>query len=608
MKSSAVIHERIYITRILSEEEFRMKRFSQIIGTIMVCLMTVIVFTGCDQLMNQKDQDNQENQEPTYEVNDLYSKIAAGETDITYTLTSDAVLRPESNYSNDGNYPEGKDYALEIPSGVKVTIKTDGVPRTLGISVKCGAMIKVAGTLIIQENVNLSDKPGKVHVNAINIVSGGSVYMNGGSISKISHSGENRHTIQIEAGGFFKMTDGSITGNGSKGAVGVAGSFEMTGGIISKNTNNQSTIDNGGAGGITVYAGGDFTMTGGTVCSNNSNASDGAKPKNLYIYTDGTYNGKKYTEPEEIIFDRTITFNTDGGSPVESQIIKDGQKIVMPDIPTKEGYYFSGWYSGDNVYAFYNAVNSDLNLKARWCKTYNDLYEKIAAGETDITCTLTYDGVLRPESSYSDNGNFYSGHAGKDYALEIPKGVKVTIKTDGVPRTISTNVQCGRVIRVYGTLVIEENVNLSGNVHWGVIEIKSGGTVIMNGGSISGFTYYGSTIQAITVEEGATFKMTGGSIKNNNHGGVSVKGTFEMTGGEISSNSTAEVIKNEDSAYGCAGGVSVYANGVFTYTNGIIKDNKHRATKDGLKHKDLYIFKDGTYNGTKYTKSTEIVL
>ena len=38
----------------------------------------------------------------------------------------------------------------------------------------------------------------------------------------------------------------------------------------------------------------------------------------------------------------TITFETNGGSTVASDVLD--AEFLMPSAPTKEGYYFDGWY------------------------------------------------------------------------------------------------------------------------------------------------------------------------------------------------------------------------------------------------------------------------
>lgn len=298
----------------------------------------------------------------------------------------------------------------------------------------------------------------------------------------------------------------------------------------------------------------------------------------------------------------TVTFDSNGGSTVAAQTVDYDGKAIKPADPTKDGYVFLGWYNGDTKFNFTTKIMSNITLKADWGLLLDDLYSKIAAGETDITVTLTCDGILRPEDDYDNTGKF---DPGKNYALKIPAGVTVKVQTDGLPRNLQMSARCGYMVKIYGTLIIEDNVNIragSGGIHWGCIEVGSGGSFIMNGGSISNFSHGGSIYKTVDILNGGTFSMTGGSITNNTvKGAVGVYGNFEMSGGIISGNKTNQTT----SYYGGAGGVTVYSGGTFTMTGGTIRDNINTAT-EGDKPTNLYIYKDGTYNGTKYEENTEI--
>jgi len=66
------------------------------------------------------------------------------------------------------------------------------------------------------------------------------------------------------------------------------------------------------------------------------------------------------------IKDNTITFDSDGGTPVESQIVRTGNRIIKPADPTKAGYIFDGWYYEEEKFDFEYLVPFDLTLKAKW--------------------------------------------------------------------------------------------------------------------------------------------------------------------------------------------------------------------------------------------------
>lgn len=66
----------------------------------------------------------------------------------------------------------------------------------------------------------------------------------------------------------------------------------------------------------------------------------------------------------------TVTFNTDGGSAVNSQRVKSGDKVAAPDNPTKSDNTFDGWFADaarTSPWNFSdNRVTADTVLYAKW--------------------------------------------------------------------------------------------------------------------------------------------------------------------------------------------------------------------------------------------------
>ena len=75
-----------------------------------------------------------------------------------------------------------------------------------------------------------------------------------------------------------------------------------------------------------------------------------------------------YEEKENLVTYYTITFDTDGGSPIDSVVLKDGEILSEPTKPTKDGYTFKGWYQDDELYDFTMPVTKDFTLTASWEK------------------------------------------------------------------------------------------------------------------------------------------------------------------------------------------------------------------------------------------------
>lgn len=65
-----------------------------------------------------------------------------------------------------------------------------------------------------------------------------------------------------------------------------------------------------------------------------------------------------------------VSFNSMGGSVVQSQSVVDGEKATEPTAPTKTGFTFGGWYSDLALTTAWDfstdTVESDMMLYAKW--------------------------------------------------------------------------------------------------------------------------------------------------------------------------------------------------------------------------------------------------
>lgn len=118
--------------------------------------------------------------------------------------------------------------------------------------------------------------------------------------------------------------------------------------------------------------GGTFTVPAGTTSVDLAGIPEGWSSTPL---TDGrlgfTLASKDGTLTVEYVFvpetvTHTVTFDSDGGTPVDAQTVGDGDKATEPAAPTRDGYTFKGWWNGDTAYDFAQPVTGDLTLTARW--------------------------------------------------------------------------------------------------------------------------------------------------------------------------------------------------------------------------------------------------
>lgn len=70
----------------------------------------------------------------------------------------------------------------------------------------------------------------------------------------------------------------------------------------------------------------------------------------------------------------TVSFETYGGTTIDSFEVSEGKTFTKPLEPKKEDYQFIGWYYDNEPYDFIRtAVSTDITLKAKWeRKTYFD--------------------------------------------------------------------------------------------------------------------------------------------------------------------------------------------------------------------------------------------
>ncbi len=102
--------------------------------------------------------------------------------------------------------------------------------------------------------------------------------------------------------------------------------------------------------------------------------------KNLWVFTSepnpvaGNDPGDDFVLDTEDLATIDVNFVTNGGSSVEKLQVKEGNKIITPTPPTRQGYTFAGWYTGQSYleqWDFDTSVTADdtaITLYAKWHK------------------------------------------------------------------------------------------------------------------------------------------------------------------------------------------------------------------------------------------------
>ena len=179
-----------------------------------------------------------------------------------------------------------------------------------------------------------------------------------------------------DTGDYFKWlgSDGNLYAPGESVPAGVTtltAQFAVPSYTVTLNTNG-GTINSGNVTGYTYGQGAtlptadDMTYAGHTFKGWYDNKALTGNPVTEISATD---TGKKEFYAKWTLNTYTVTFDSQGGSKVDSQTVSHGGTVTEPTAPTYEGYTFGGWYTEAGCtteYDFTTAVTESLTLYAKW--------------------------------------------------------------------------------------------------------------------------------------------------------------------------------------------------------------------------------------------------
>ena len=209
---------------------------------------------------------------------------------------------------------------------------------------------------------------------------------------------EGEYIVEIKGGA---ITGGSYyTGGGIY--VAPSGTLLMRGGNIVGCTARQG-------GGVHVEDGGRFEMSAGTITGCTAGQEEGKTANGVFIAAGGRFTqspGAQITG--EVIGAYTVTFQSEGGSEVASQI-RANTPADQPADPTKEGYTFIGWYNGESEWDFETPVTADLTLTAKWQINRYTITFKPENGGEDIVIKQDYGTAITAPANPTKTGYTFVG-------------------------------------------------------------------------------------------------------------------------------------------------------------------------------------------------------
>ena len=323
----------------------------------------------------------------------------------------------------------------------------------------------------------------------------------------------------------------------------------------------------------------------------------------------------------------TVTFNLNyAGSINTTQSVTSGNAVSEPEVPTRDGYTFGGWYTDTdctNEYDFAIGVTADITLYAKWTEE--------TASDTVYTDFATLKNAIGAVAAGSSGTFYVSGDIESTSTTITVKGNITVVAQEKctITRLLTATgialftVENGATLKLGGSE--SASLTLDGNKancdatyplieSAGNLEIAENCT-LQNNNNTGTSKLGGAIYEYCTSGERPTLTISGGRITGNSSskgggaiyilGGSSLTVNYVFSGGTISSNSTtanggALYVKNASgtlsgtvfdsntstlsSVTSSSGGGAIYLTGstTMTITGGSITNNTTNAAGGGI--------------------------
>lgn len=108
----------------------------------------------------------------------------------------------------------------------------------------------------------------------------------------------------------------------------------------------------------------------------------------------------------------TVTFNSNGGGEISSQIIDKGGKAIEPQAPTMADNVFVGWFKeaelANQWFFDFDTVSSDITLYAKWnpAPTFMVIFNSLGGSKVESASVVKDGNVAKPDDPTRDGYTF----------------------------------------------------------------------------------------------------------------------------------------------------------------------------------------------------------
>ena len=292
--------------------------------------------------------------------------------------TNDTVVLKNSTL----NVPNG--FGIYFPSSGKLTIDNSTInAKTMGVQVCSGSLNINAGSAItvsgdpvaktendgaIQDGAAISivNRPGYKGLDKV-AITGGTFTAKGdnAAIKAYTWNSSTKEESDFDgADNAVTVSDGEFNGSLNLGNIEVSGG-KYTDKEVAKHLKSGKAV---------LFSDGKYAVTDEETAKDDATYSVTNTDGTVVYFTDAQ-SANNYAQESGVapkVLKVTVTFDSNQGTAVDSQLVAVGDKVKKPADPTRKGYIFSGWFTDQDctkAYDFDAAVGGtepELTLYAGW--------------------------------------------------------------------------------------------------------------------------------------------------------------------------------------------------------------------------------------------------